>query len=105
MDVPTLVKSITVFLLVAVTLGLDGSDNLLARIGMEDNYALLFGLALLFTLLLASRNVYVIGTVAILSLIANMPADFSLNFGVDRDYYAGAMVALILQPVLTRLID
>ena len=105
MDFTTLVRSITVFLILAVTLGLDGTDNILARIGMEGNYALLFSLAIIFTLLLAGRNVYVIGVVAVLSLIANMPADFSLNFGVDRDYYAGAMMALVLQPVVTRLID
>lgn len=105
MDFAAMVRSITVFLIVSVTLGLDGSDNVLARIGTPHNYLLLFGIALLFTLLLAGRNIYVIGTVVVLSLIANMPADFYLNFGVDRDYYAGAMVALVLQPVITRLID
>lgn len=105
MDFTALVRSITVFLIVAVTLGLDSTDNILARIGMQDNYLLLFGLAAVFTLLLTGRNVYVIGAVAVLSLIANMPADFTLNFGIDRDYYAGAMMAVVLQPLITRLID
>lgn len=105
MDFSTIVKSIIVFLVLTATFGIDGTDNLLARLGMGGNYMLLFGLAILFTLLLVGRNVYVIGVVVALGLIANMPANFSLNFGVDRDYYAGAMMALVLQPVVTRLID
>ena len=105
MDFTTMVRSISVFLILAVTLGLDGSDNIIARIGMPDNYTLLLGLALLLTLLLAGRNIYVIGMVVVLSLLANLPANFSLNFGIDRDYYAGAMMALVLQPVVSRLIE
>jgi len=38
--------------------------------------------------------------VIILSLNANMPADFSLNFGYDRDLYGGFMLALVIQPLL-----
>lgn len=105
MDLPVLVRSVIVFLILAATLGLDGSNNVLARLGMQGNYALLFALALLFTLLLTTRNIYIIGAVVLLSLIANMPASFSLNFGIDRDYFTGAMVALILQPLIARIIE
>jgi len=105
MDITTMVRSITVFMILAVTLGVDGADNLIARLGMGENYLAIIGLAALFTLILAGRNIYVIAVVAVLSLIANMPASFSLNFGFDRDYYAGVMMALVFQPVVTRLID
>jgi hypothetical protein len=103
MDITTLVRSVTVFVILLVTMGINGTDNLIARLGMGGNYALVLGLAVLFTLFLVGRNIYVIGVVAVLSLIANMPADFTLNFGFDRDYYAGVMVALLFQPVVTRL--
>lgn len=105
MDFSTLVRSIAVFLILAVTLGLNIDDNLVARVGMAGNYGLIIGLSFLFTLVLVGRNVYVVGVVVVLSLLANMPADFSLNFGIDRDYYAGAMMALVFQPLVTRLID
>lgn len=105
MDFPALVRTIAVFLILAVTLGLNIDDNLVARIGMAGNYGLIIGLSMLFTLILSGRNVYVVGVVTVLSLVANMPADFSLNFGIDRDYYAGAMMALVFQPVVSHLMD
>lgn len=105
MDVATLARSITVFLILAVTLGVDGTDNIIARLGMGHNYLIVFGAAAVLTLILSGRNVYVIAVVAVLSLIANMPADFTLNFGFDRDYYAGVMMALVFQPVVARLMD
>jgi len=40
-----------------------------------------------------------------LRLSENMPADFSLNFGFDRDYYAGIMQAMVLQPIVARSFD
>ena len=51
------------------------------------------------------RNIFVVAIVVCLCLIANMPADFSLNFGYDRDIYAGVMVALLFQPLLARVLD
>tara|TARA_B110000046_G_C12857122_1_gene340211 strand:- start:563 stop:712 length:150 start_codon:yes stop_codon:yes gene_type:complete len=48
---------------------------------------------------------YLIATITMFSLNANMPADFSLNFGFDRDYYAGIMLAMVLQPIVARTFD
>ena len=42
---------------------------------------------------------------AAMSLLANMQADFALNFGIDRDVYAGVMMALLLQPFVKRIIE
>lgn len=105
METGILVRSVAVFLFFAVILAMNLGDNLLARLGMAENYGLMFGLSILFTLLLVGRNTYVIAVTVCLCLVANMPADFGLNFGLDRDYYAGIMLALMMQPVMARLID
>ena len=105
MDFRTLVRTMAVFMIMVVTFSVDGSDNLLARLDLSGNYPLIMAAAVAFTMILARRHLYIVAAVAILSLIANMPADFSLNFGFDRDYYAGIMVALAIQPAVTRIMS
>jgi len=104
MDVMTLVRSITLFLVFAVTLGMNLDDNLIARLGMTGNYGLVVLLAILFTLFLTGRHVLVAAAAVCLCLIANLPADFTLNFGYDRDYYAALMLAVVFQPILARIL-
>ena len=77
----------------------------MARLGLADNYAFIALLALLFTALAATRHILIVSTILVLSLLSNMPVEFGLNFGFDRDYYAGFMLALIFQPVLVRALD
>ena len=77
-------------------------DNLLARLGIEPSYGYVLGLALIFSLLLSERNAFVVAAVVLFSLNTNMPAEFTLNLGLDRDYYAGIMLALLFQPVMYR---
>ena len=72
------------------------ADNLIARLGIEQSYGYVLGLALMFTLMLNERKAFIIAAVVLLSLNANMPVEFSLNMGLDRDYYAGFMMALLL---------
>lgn len=105
MDIAILGRSMMVFLLFLATLALNVDDNLIARIGFESNYGLILVLSILFTVILAGRNIYIIGAAVVLCLVANMPADFSLNFGVDRDYYAGVMLALLMQPIMARILN
>ncbi len=54
---------------------------------------------------MAGRHAFIILAAVLLSLNANMPSDFALNFGFDRDYYAGVMMALVLQPVVARVLN
>lgn len=105
MSVAVLIRSMMVFLLFLVTLAMNGEDNLIARVGFESNYGLILLLSVLFTMILAGRSTYIVAGAVILSLVANMPADFTLNFGVDRDYFAGIMLALLLQPVVARVMS
>ncbi len=105
MDVAIFARSTVLFLFFAIILGMNLDDNLIARLGLAGNFSLIFFSAVLFTLFMIGRNIYMVAAVIGLCLVANMPADFSLNFGYDRDYYAGLMVALLFQPVFARLLD
>lgn len=102
MDFALIGRSMIVFLFFAVTLTMNVDDNLLARLGLGGNFALIFALSVFFTAIMVGRSMLIVGTAVVLCLVANMPADFTLNFGFDRDYYAGILVALLLQPVIAR---
>lgn len=102
MEFATLLRCAIIFLVLATTFSANMADNLIARLGIEQSYGYVLGLALMFSLMLTERNAFIIAAVVLLSLNANMPAEFSLNMGLDRDFYAGIMLALLLQPVMVR---
>lgn len=102
MDFATLIRCTVIFLVLMTTFSANMTDNLIARLGMEPAYSYVFALALMFSLMLTERNVFIVATVVLFSLNANMPAAFSLNMGIDRDYYAGIMMALLIQPIMVR---
>jgi hypothetical protein len=99
-----IIRTVIVFILLSVTMFINQEDNLFARLGMQGNHVALIALVLLFALLLTNRSFHIIAMATLLSLIANMPIEFSLNFGLDRDLYSGFMVAIMLQPAINRLV-
>lgn len=105
MDFANLARIGFIFVLLATTLATNTDDNLLARLGLDVSAGYIFGFSLLFSLLLSERNSFIVALVVLFSLNANMPLDFSLNMGVDRDYYAGVMLALLLQPAMVRTME
>ena len=105
MEAFALIRYTLLFLIFAVTLALNLDDNLIARLGFSGNYGFILALSLICTLFVAGRHTVIVAAVVVLCLNANMPIDFSLNFGYDRDYYAGLMAALVLQPILMRVFD
>ena len=105
MEFPLFLRFIVLFLTLSTTLALNLGDNLVARVGLTTNIGLILVVASILTYLVSGRGSFIVVGVVLLSLVANMPADFTLNMGVDRDYYAGFMLALALQPVLDRVIE
>ena len=101
----TLIRCFVVFLILAVTLGTNVEDNIIARLGLTANYGSVVGAALIGTALIANRNIFIIAAIVIFSLNANMPTDFIMNFGFDRDFYAGLMLAIVFQPFLVRVLE
>ena len=104
MEMTTLIRSSVVFLILAVTLCINAEDNFVVRAGFDDSYAYFLGLALLCSSMLAYRNVFILLAIMVFSLNANMPVDFDLNLGFDRDMYGGVMLAMVFQPLLGRFL-
>ncbi|MDG2070505.1 MAG: hypothetical protein P8J55_01945 [Pseudomonadales bacterium] len=92
-----IIRTVIVFILLSVTMFINQEDNLFARLGMQGNYVALIALIFLFALLLSNRSFHIVAMAALLSLAANMPAEFSLNFGLDRDLFSGFMVAPFIE--------
>lgn len=105
MDLQNLAKSLLLFSLLAATLILNVDDNALARLGLENPYGVAAAIALLGTILLKHQSIGVITLAMLFSLNANMPADFVLNFGYDRDIFAGLMLAMMVIPFMARILD
>lgn len=92
-------------LLLCGTLLVNIDDNLLARLGLTGNYGLALAIALLIAMLAAGRKLPFILLIVMLSLIANMPEGFALNFGIGREVYFGLMVSLVLAPYIGQVFD
>ena len=96
MTLANIVKSLLICVIIAGTMLLNVEDNLLSRMGLMDNYALLSVLVLLITIMATGINTFLTAVIIIFSVNTNMPTDFALNFGIDRDIYALGMLILLL---------
>ena len=104
MEMTTLIRSSLVFLILGVTLCINAEDNFAARAGLTDSYVYVIGLALICSSMMAKSNVFIVTAVVVFSLNANMPVDFSLNLGFDRDIYGGFMLAMVFQPLVGKFL-
>ena len=102
MDFANQIRTGLIFMVLATAPAINMKDNLIVRLGMETDVGYALGFALLFSILLSERNAFIVVAVVFFGLNVNMPLDFSLKFGTDRDYYVGLMTALLLQPLMVR---
>lgn len=98
-------RGLVIFLMFMMTIAVNIEDNVIARLGFDNNYLLLTLISVVFAALLVHRKLMLVVLVLFLSLAANAPADFLLNFGIDRDYITGALVAIIIVPLIARFLD
>ena len=98
-------KGFILFLMITATMAVNLDDNLLARPGFEMNFGLVLIAALIVAFLAAEQKMAVIFLLGAFSLIANMPADFALNFGLDRDIFFGLLSSITLAPVIAWFFD
>jgi|TARA_B100001964_G_C14218798_1_gene594199 hypothetical protein len=61
--------------------------------------------AMVMTGLIMHRDLALVVLILFLSIGANMPAEFMLNFGIDRDIFTGILGAIILLPLIARIIS
>lgn len=93
-----LLKPLVFGAVVFITLGVSIANETLARFGLEDNYVLLFSLALLLAVLLLSRNVLMLGLVLAGVILMNMPEATLMTYRLDRDILVAGVCAIILAP-------
>lgn len=105
MDRQRIVKIILIFIVMLMTVAINLRDNFIARLGFDTNYLVIALVAVVFTGLLAYRNLMLIVLVVLLSVGANMPEEIMLNYGIDRDYLTGILIAIVLAPVLGKVFD
>lgn len=103
MDVRLMLRGGAIFLALLITLATNINDNFISRLGVDPNFGFIIFAALLITLFIIGRHGMIIAAVIFFCLNANMPTEFTLNLGFDRDYYTGLMMALLLQPLTSRL--
>lgn len=96
MTFANITKSALICIIVAATMLVNIDDNLLARIGLSGNYLFLSLGVLLMTVFSMGINTFIIAVIIVFSMNTNMPIDFALNFGVDRDIYAIGMLILLI---------
>jgi len=89
---------------VFTTLGVSIANETLARFGLEDNYVMLFSLALLMAVLLLSRNILMLGLVLAGVILMNMPDATLVTYRLDRDVLVAAVCAIILAPSVYNIV-
>ncbi len=89
---------------VFITLGVSIANETLARFGLEENYVMLFSLALLFAVLLLSRNILMLGLVLGGVILMNMPDATLTTYNLDRDVLVAAVCAVILAPSVYNIV-
>jgi len=104
-DNTTRMKVVFTFLMFFLTIAINLDDNVLARLGFERNFLVMTLVTLVVTGLIAHRRLLLIVLVLFLSIGANMPSAFMLNFGLDRDFLLGVLCAIVLLPVLVRVMN
>ena len=94
-----------IFLLLAMTIAINVENNVMARLGFDQGFLRIGLIAMVVTGLIMHRTLLLIVLVLFLSIGANMPAEFMLNFGINPDIFFGALVAIVLVPVAIRIFD
>ena len=86
-----------------ITLGLTIARETLAQLGLDSNYLVLAVFALAVTILLAQRSWLLVGVVALLCIIINLPADMLGDTRIDHDLLIALLLGVTILPVVHRL--
>lgn len=98
------IKPVAYAVVIFVTLGLTIANETLAQLGLQQNYAIQFSLALVLAALLASRNALLILCVILGVLAMNMPEPSLARYYLDRDILLAFVCAIVLFPSVYHLL-
>ena len=87
-----------------VTLGVTIARETLAQLGLDSNYLAMGVLALSATALLAHRNWLLVGVVALLCIIINLPPEMLGGIEIDHDLLIALLLGVTILPIVHRLV-
>jgi hypothetical protein len=87
-----------------LTLGLAIARETLAQLGLDSNYLAIALLALGFTAMLARRNWWLLGVVAILCIIINLPAEVLGGHQIDHDLLIALLLGVTILPFVHHIV-
>ncbi|MDD9895493.1 MAG: hypothetical protein OXU66_08705 [Gammaproteobacteria bacterium] len=90
--------------LVFIALGVSLANEMLGRLGLADNYVIVFSAAFVIAALLLSKNLIMLVLVAIGVIFVNFPDATLLSYGIDRDVLLALVCAGVLVPSLYNLV-
>lgn len=99
-----MIKFALYLLVLFVTLGLTVARETLAQLGLDSNYLVMAVLALAVTAMLAQRNWLLVGVVALLCLIINLPPEALGNVEIDHDLLIALLLGVTILPVVHRIV-
>ena len=83
---------------VFITLGIAIANETLSRFGLENNYIVVFSLALILAALMLSKNFFMLMIIIVGVIAMNLPDATLVNYHLDRDVLLAAICAFILVP-------
>lgn len=87
-----------------ITLGVTIARETLAQLGLDSNYLVMAVLALAVTILLAHRSWLLVGVVAVLCLIINLPPEALGDIEIDRDFLIASLLGVTILPLVHRIV-
>lgn len=91
-------------LVLFLTIGITIARETLGQLGLDSSYLLMTVLALAVTAMLAHRNLLLIGFVAVLCVLLNLPPDRLGGLRIDHDLLIAALLGITLLPLVHRVI-
>ena len=88
-----------------MVLGGSLANEMLGRLGLADNYVIVFSAAFIIAALLLSKNLVMVVLVALGVIIVNFPDATLISYGIDRDILLALVCAIILVPSLYDLVS
>ena len=87
-----------------VTLGVTIARETLAALGLDSNYLVMAILALTVTAMLVHRGWLLLGVVALLSIIVNLPPELRGGIQIDHDLLIASLIGITILPLVHRLV-
>lgn len=100
-----LMKSILVFLVVFMTIGVNLPQGMIARLGFNPDYLKVALIAWIITGLVVYRRLALIVLVILLCAGANMPPETAVKLGIDPDIFLATLVGVVIAPYVYRWLE